>query len=176
MDQQLDYLQALGVTTIYFNPIFDAASNHAYDTQDYYPSTPSSARRQDWENLEKHANQRGMTHRPRRRVQPRLVRQQVLRPLPPLRRRGRVRKRHLALPLLVLLPAQAGGPCAGPGGPNTMTYSAWFGFDSLPVLNKNNQAVRDLFYAQPNSVGRYWLNQGADGWRLDVMGDGSFPD
>ena len=42
--------------------------------------------------------------------------------------------------------------------------------------NKNVQAVRDLVYAQGNnSVAPYWLNQGADGWRLDVMGDGSFP-
>ena len=57
-----------------------------------------------------------------------------------------------------------------------MTYTGWFGFDSLPVLNKNVQAVRDLVYAQGNnSVAPYWLNQGADGWRLDVMSDGSFP-
>ena len=33
---ELDYLQSLGVTAIWFNPIFEAASNHAYDTQDYY--------------------------------------------------------------------------------------------------------------------------------------------
>lgn len=26
-----------------------------------------------------------------------------------------------------------------------------------------------------DSVARYWLKQGADGWRLDVMGDASFP-
>src|SRR5262249_30883608 len=61
-------------------------------------------------------------------------------------------------------------------GPNTMTYSGWAGFDSLPVLNKNVQAVRDLVYAQGNnSVAPYWLHQGADGWRLDVMNDPSFP-
>ncbi|MBW7885692.1 MAG: alpha-amylase, partial [Caldilineaceae bacterium] len=71
--------------------------------------------------------------------------------------------------------AQAGGPCAGPDGPNTMTYDAWFGFDSLPVLNKDNAAVRELVYASPNAVARYWLNLGAAGWRLDVMGDPSFP-
>ena len=33
--EKLDYLQGLGVTVIYLNPIFEAASNHRYDTADY---------------------------------------------------------------------------------------------------------------------------------------------
>lgn len=33
--EKLDYLQSLGVNTLYLNPIFDAASNHKYDTADY---------------------------------------------------------------------------------------------------------------------------------------------
>jgi hypothetical protein len=33
--EKLDYLRSLGVTTLYLNPIFDAASNHKYDTADY---------------------------------------------------------------------------------------------------------------------------------------------
>ena len=32
---KLDYLKSLGVNTIYLSPIFDAASNHKYDTGDY---------------------------------------------------------------------------------------------------------------------------------------------
>jgi glycosidase len=31
----LDYLVALGVNTIYLNPIFASPSNHGYDTTDY---------------------------------------------------------------------------------------------------------------------------------------------
>jgi glycosidase len=56
-----------------------------------------------------------------------------------------------------------------------MNYDGWFGFDSIPVLNKNVQAVRDLFYAGDNNVTEYWLDRGASAWRLDVMGDPSFP-
>ena len=32
---KLDYLQDLGVTVIYFNPIFESPSNHKYDTTDF---------------------------------------------------------------------------------------------------------------------------------------------
>ncbi len=60
VDQYLDYLQSLGVNTLYFNPIFDAASNHGYDTQDYYKIDPYFGTQKDWENLVKHAQQRGM--------------------------------------------------------------------------------------------------------------------
>ncbi|MBQ8398742.1 MAG: DUF3459 domain-containing protein [Clostridia bacterium] len=33
--EKLDYLKTLGVSVIYLNPIFEAASNHKYDTADY---------------------------------------------------------------------------------------------------------------------------------------------
>ena len=34
--EKLDYLAKLGVTTIYFNPVFESSSNHRYDTADYH--------------------------------------------------------------------------------------------------------------------------------------------
>ncbi|MGC8855470.1 MAG: alpha-amylase family glycosyl hydrolase, partial [Anaerolineae bacterium] len=34
--ERLDYLQDLGITAIYLNPIFASASNHRYHTYDYY--------------------------------------------------------------------------------------------------------------------------------------------
>ncbi len=33
--EKLDYIKSLGITTIYLNPIFDAHTNHKYDTGDY---------------------------------------------------------------------------------------------------------------------------------------------
>ena len=33
--EKLDYLHGLGVTTLYFCPIFEAAENHRYGTADY---------------------------------------------------------------------------------------------------------------------------------------------
>ncbi|GBF74144.1 alpha-glycosidase [Paenibacillus sp. 598K] len=36
----LDYLTDLGITAIYFTPLFQAPSSHKYDTQDYYAVDP----------------------------------------------------------------------------------------------------------------------------------------
>jgi glycosidase len=60
------------------------------------------------------------------------------------------------------------------GGTDTY-YDGWFGFDSIPVLTKSLPALQDYFINNPNSVTKSWLNQGSSGWRLDVMGDSSFP-
>ena len=38
--EHLDYLQDLGITAIYFTPVFASASNHRYHTYDYYNVDP----------------------------------------------------------------------------------------------------------------------------------------
>lgn len=42
--RKLDYLQSLGIETIYFNPIFVSPSSHKYDTQDYEHIDPHFGR------------------------------------------------------------------------------------------------------------------------------------
>lgn len=178
VDQNLDYLRALGVTTLYFNPIFDAGSNHSYDTQDYLRIDPYFGTQKDWENLVKHAGDRGM----------RIVLDGVFNHLSsdsPFFDRYHHYPTDGACESLnspyrdwfYFREVGAGaGKCAGSAGPNSADYDGWFGFDSIPVLNKSNPEVVDYFIAAPDSVTRHWLDQGAGGWRLDVMGDASFPD
>jgi neopullulanase len=43
-------------------------------------------------------------------------------------------------------------------------YDSWWNFRLLPKFNTGNPAVRRFLL----SVGRHWLEQGIDGWRLDV--------
>ena len=43
-------------------------------------------------------------------------------------------------------------------------YLGWWNFKSLPKFNTENPAVRDYIY----DIARYWMEAGADGWRLDV--------
>lgn len=38
--EHLDYLEHLGITAIYFTPIFQSAANHRYHTHDYYQVDP----------------------------------------------------------------------------------------------------------------------------------------
>jgi glycosidase len=178
VDQYLEYLQSLGVNTIYFNPIFEAASNHSYDTQDYYQIDPYFGTQKDWENLVKHANQRGM----------RIVLDGVFNHLssdsPFFDRYHHYESvgacESLDSPYRDWFyfrdVAPGTGTCIGSDGtPDSATYDGWFGFDSIPVINKSLDEVQSYFLTGDDSVSRYWLDQGASGWRMDVMGDASFP-
>ena len=176
VQQRLNYLKDLGVTVIYFNPIFDAASNHAYDTQDYYTIDPFFGTNKEFDQFVKAAKKSGI------KVVLDGVFNHVSSDSKYFDRYGHFATvgacESVTSPYRTWFTffAEANGPCAGPGGPNTMNYNSWWGFDSLPVLDKNNEEVQNLFYGGPNSVGRYWLKKGAAGWRLDVMSDLSFPD
>ncbi|MEP7136310.1 MAG: alpha-amylase family glycosyl hydrolase [Chloroflexota bacterium] len=175
--QSLDYLQALGVNTLYFNPIFDAGSNHGYDTQDYYKIDPYFGTQKDWENLVEQANEHHM----------RIVLDGVFNHMSsdsPIFDRYRHYAaagacESLTSPYRAWFTfhdvAAGTGTCVGSAGANSATYDGWFGFDSIPVINKSLPAVQQYFLTAPKSVSKYWLKQGANGWRLDVMGDASFP-
>jgi len=180
VDQQLDYLKALGVTTVYFNPIFDAGSNHSYDTQDYTKIDPYFGTQKDWENLVKHARDRGM----------RIVLDGVFNHLSsdsPFFDRYH----HYATTgacestsspfrswFVFQEVGQGNGTCAGSGGSTSANYTGWFGFDSIPVIDKaaSNTAVWDYFLTGSDAIAKRWLTAGAAGWRMDVSGDPSFPD
>jgi glycosidase len=58
--EKLDYLQALGVTGIYLNPIFAARSNHRYDTADYKQIDPMLGTLDDFRRLVGEADRRGI--------------------------------------------------------------------------------------------------------------------
>jgi glycosidase len=179
VDQELDYLSWLGINTIYFNPIFDAASNHGYDTRDYSKISPYFGTQKDWDNLVKHADDQNI----------RIILDGVFNHLssdsPFFDRyhhfptRGACESASsLFRPWFTFRPPAPSEPsvCAPSvsGGTDTY-YNGWFGFDSLPVINKTVSSVQRFFLTDPNSITRYWLRQGASGWRLDVMGDPSFP-
>jgi len=169
VDQQLDYLQTLGVTAIYFNPIFDSGSNHGYDTQDYTRIDPYFGTLKDWENLVKHASDRGI----------KVIVDGVFNHMSS---DSPFFDRYHHYPTL--------GACESLTSPwrawfqfttqnvpcGASDYTGWFGFDSIPVLQKTNADVKSYFLTAPDAIARRWLAAGASGWRLDVSGDPSFPD
>ncbi len=160
VQQRLNYLKALGVTAIYFNPIFESASNHGYDTQDYFQVDHFFGSNKEFNELLKQANKYGI------RIILDGVFNHVSSDSPYFDR-----YHHFDALGACESPsspyrdwfsfhdvAPGSGTCAGSDGtPDAATYDGWFGFDSLPVLNKNNPGVRDLIFASNNSVARYWL-------------------
>lgn len=168
--QKLDYLQALGVTAIYFNPIFAARSNHRYDTADYTRVDPSLGNLKEWEQLVKQARERGI----------RVILDGVFNHMSsdsPFFDRYRTWPQTGACESETsawrswFVFTTPGGPCAG-----DRNYEGWFGFDTIPVLNKTNPSVQSYFLTGADAIAKLWLRRGAGGWRLDVSGDPSFPD
>lgn len=178
LTQKLPYLEALGVKVIYLNPVFESGSNHGYDTQDYLNIEHFFGNNADFAQLATEAHSRGM------KIILDGVFNHVSSDSPYMDRFGHYAASVGACESLSspyrdwftfheVTPGT--GACVGTGGANSANYDSWWGFDSIPVLNKNNQGVKDLIYNTNDAVARYWLNLGADGWRLDVMGDTSFP-
>ena len=58
--QKLDYLQKLGVTAIYVNPVYAASSNHRYDARDYGSIDPFLGDFKNLETLVTEMTKRGM--------------------------------------------------------------------------------------------------------------------
>ena len=168
IQNQLDYLQSLGVDTIYMNPIFQARSNHRYDSDNYLHVDPALGGDAAYTALQAEMNRRGMQ----------VILDGVF--------------NHASSDGLYFdryHRYQTDGACESLSSiwrswfhfytnnvPCTSSdYPGWFGFDSLPIFDHNNPAVRDFFYRGSGNVTQYWYNQGAGGWRFDVADDGNFP-
>jgi glycosidase len=178
VDQKLDYLASLGVTAIYFNPIFDAGSNHSYDTQDYKKVDPYFGTQKDFDNLIKHARQLGI----------RVILDGVFNHMSsdsPLFDRyhhyptvGACESKDSPYRdwFYFTDTAPGAGDCVSSTGvADGARYEGWFGFDSIPVLNKTQAEVQTYFLTSTDSVAKRWIRSGASGWRMDVSGDPSFP-
>jgi glycosidase len=174
VQQKLPYLRDLGVTAIYFNPIFEARSNHRYDTAEYKKIDRYLGANGDWANLVRAARNTGWQTNDRIRLILDGVFNHMSSDSP------RFDRYHHS--------STVGGceslsseyrdwyaflnddvPC-GLGD-----YEGWFGFDSIPVLTKSNPEVLDYFLHDDRSVVKEWIVDGARGWRYDVSGDASFP-
>ena len=164
------YFDALGVTALYLTPVFDAPSNHKYDTTDYLAVDPDFGTQADLEALFRALRARDM----------RLVLDGVFNHVssdsPYFDGFGRYDevgaceaedspfRDWFYLPDIGS-PGRAGGrpiECAGGA-----TYEAWFGFGALPKLRADHPEVRRLVW----QVANHWSGAGAAGWRLDVAGD-----
>jgi neopullulanase len=152
---RLGYLEDLGVTALYLNPIFASAANHRYHTYDYYQVDPILGGNDALRTLLDAAHERGM----------RVVLDGVFNHAS----RGFWPFHHVL---------ETGGrspyvdwfeiedwplrPYAPEG--TAHNYSAWADLPALPEFNTDHPPVRDYLFG----VAEHWVEQGIDGWRLDV--------
>ncbi|MEL4894170.1 glycoside hydrolase family 13 protein [Crocosphaera sp. Alani8] len=151
---KLDYLRDLGVTALYFTPIFRSASNHRYHTQDYYAIDPLLGDREAFDLLLKTAHEKGF--------------KVVLDGVFNHASRGffffnDILENGPNSPWLDWFKIQ-GWPLSAYDGDRPANYVSWIDYRALPQFNHNNAGVREYIM----QVGEYWLKQGIDGWRLDV--------
>jgi cyclomaltodextrinase len=149
-----DYLLDLGVNAIYLNPIFLAASNHRYDTHDYYRIDPKLGDLDVFQALIQKAHQNNV----------RVILDGVF--------------NHCGRGFFAFADVLANQehspyrdwfhirrfPLHAYESNKQFNYQAWWNIRSLPKFNTDNPAVREYIF----SAARYWIEQGADGWRLDV--------
>ena len=153
--QKLDYLQSLGITCIYLNPIFEAHSNHRYDTADYTKVDPLLGSKEDFKRLCKEANKRGI-HIILDGVFNHTGSDSIY-----FNRKGRY---------------QTLGAYQSQDSPYydwyqfyqwPEQYACWWNFETLPNVNETNETY-NAYINGTDGVIQTWLKAGADGWRLDV--------
>ena len=151
---KLPYLEELGVTCLYLSPIFEAYSNHKYDTANYMKIDPAFGTEADFRELCSKARERGIH----------VILDGVF--------------SHTGSDSVYFdRYGHYGGKGAwnNPGSPYRSwyyfnpdgTYQSWWGIDTLPRLNKLDPGYTQ-FICGEDGVARKWLKAGADGWRLDV--------
>jgi cyclomaltodextrinase / maltogenic alpha-amylase / neopullulanase len=153
--ERLDYLQDLGITAIYFNPIFQSASNHRYHTHDYYRVDPLLGGDAAFEELLKEAHRRSI----------RVVLDGVFNHAS----RGFFQFNHIlecgtSSPYVDWFDIREYPVNAYDVSGRSPNYAAWADLPALPEFNTSNPQVRSFIF----DVARYWLDKGIDGWRLDV--------
>jgi neopullulanase len=152
--EHLDYLSDLGVTAVYFTPVFQSASNHRYHTHDYEKVDPMLGGTPALRRLLDEAHARGI----------RVVLDGVFNhasrgffPFHDILENG-PNSAYLDWFTIKSFPLHAYNPQEAPN------YKAWWGLHALPKFNTNCPEVREFLWG----IGRSWIEFGIDGWRLDV--------
>ena len=153
---RLDYLESLSVSTIYLNPIFEAASNHRYDTCDYKKIDPMLGTEKDFRLLCSEAAKRGI----------RVILDGVFNHTG---NGSRYFNAHGWYDTLGAAQSQESPWYEWYDFSHWPDkYSCWWGIDTLPQVRESTPSYVDFIIENEDSVIRHWLRAGASGWRLDV--------
>ena len=156
IEQSLTYLADMGVSVIYLNPIFEADSNHRYNTSDYNRIDPVLGDEEAFISLCRTAKKLGI----------RIILDGVFSHTGSdsvyFNKKGNYKTK---------------GAYQGEDSPYYSwyefdefpdSYKCWWGFDTLPEVREHDESWREFVIEGENSVIRKWLQRGASGYRLDV--------
>ena len=157
--EKLPYLEKLGVNCLYLNPIFQARSNHRYDTGDYKAIDPFLGSEETFRILCREARHHGM----------RILLDGVFSHTGADSRYFNRAGTYKGL-----------GAWQGSASPYYKwyhfreypeDYGCWWGDRSLPEVTETEPSYLDFIIRDKDSVLHHWLNAGISGWRLDVAAD-----
>ena len=153
--EKLDYLSRLGVSVIYLCPIFEAYSNHKYDTGDYMKVDEMFGGEAALKNLIDKAKEKGIS----------IILDGVF--------------NHTGDDSIYFNRCRRYGDGGAYNDKNSPyydwyhfkehphKYESWWGIDILPRLNQSNRNCREFFTGEGGVIQKY-TDMGIGGWRLDV--------
>ena len=163
VQNELDYIQSLGMDTIYMNPIFSARSYHRYDTDNYLHIDPALGGDAAFTSLSTELQRRGMQ----------VILDGVFNHASSdgmyFDRYDRYGSHDPDIGACLSLGSQwrtwfnftdDNVPC------QTGDYIGWFGLDSLPTFNHGIDAVKDFFYRGPGQRDPVLVRPGCVGMAL----------
>ena len=153
--EKLDYLASLGVKVIYLSPIFEAYSNHKYDTGDYMTVDGGFGGEPALDNLIQKANEHGM----------KIILDGVF---------NHTGDDSRYFNRYGLYPTEGAAQVKDSPYHNWYhfrkfpdEYESWWGIPILPKLNHTNPTCRSYFTGE-DGVCAHYVKKGIGGWRLDV--------
>lgn len=155
VSKNISYLKQLGITGIYFNPVFAGPSNHGYETTDYLTIEPRLGTNAEFIQLTSDLKKAGI----------RTVLDGVFNHTSTdFQQFADIRKNGKNSKFLDWFFIKSFPVVRQPNPP----YEAWAGYESMPKLNILNPETTSFIL----KVSDYWVNKaGIAGWRLDVANE-----
>lgn len=156
IEQKLEYIASLGVTCIYLNPIFEAHSNHRYDTADYEKIDSLLGDENDLKSLCKTAKEKyGIS----------IILDGVFSHTGCDSKYFNMYSRYKNLGAYNSKESPYYSWYKFIDYPDN--YHAWWGIKLLPEIIEEDESYREYICGK-NGILRKWLRCGIAGWRLDV--------
>ena len=154
--EKLAYLKKMGVSIIYLNPIFEACSNHKYNTGDYEKIDPMFGDEEIFAELIEKAAQRGIS----------IILDGVFSHTGADSKYFNKFGNYDSIGAYQSTDSEYSSWYSFNNYPKD--YKCWWGVDDLPNVNELSPTYMDYIIRDKNSIINKWTGMGVKGWRLDV--------